>query len=187
MYLNKKGLTLVEIIVSVALISVVMIFMYKLLTEINDELTNTKFAINNQSNRLEIIKYVEKDLNVNDKKLQSIELKTNLQTIEFTFSKNNVTYESSLKILFENNKNYVTYTDINSVTTKWEIKNATINGINSNNIKSKVIEPDTLATEIIIPIYTINELNNEAVNNPIDDLVFSYIGSDYEIIIDSIN
>src|SRR5574344_2183259 len=60
--LNKKGVTLIELIISMVLISVVMVFMYRLLININNEITNSTFAIDNQQNRLEIIDTVEEDI-----------------------------------------------------------------------------------------------------------------------------
>ena len=53
--LNKKGVTLAEVIVSIALISVVLVFMVKLLIELNNAETNTTYAKNNQITRAEIL------------------------------------------------------------------------------------------------------------------------------------
>ena len=46
--LNKKGSSLLELIISIALISVVMGFLVKLLVDLNNKDTNSDFAINNQ-------------------------------------------------------------------------------------------------------------------------------------------
>ena len=62
MRLNKKGMTLVELIISVALLSVVLSFLFKILLDVKYESDESGFAIANQVNRAEIIKEIQKDL-----------------------------------------------------------------------------------------------------------------------------
>ena len=62
MKLNKKGITIIELIVSVALISVIMLFMYKLLADITFQKENDYFASVNQEQRIEIIDKIETTL-----------------------------------------------------------------------------------------------------------------------------
>ncbi|MBO4245953.1 MAG: prepilin-type N-terminal cleavage/methylation domain-containing protein [Bacilli bacterium] len=60
--MNNKGMTLAEIIVSVALISIVLIFLMKLLTTLRYDENFTNYEKNNAINRSEIIKAVQTDL-----------------------------------------------------------------------------------------------------------------------------
>lgn len=62
MRLNKKGMTLVELIISVALLSVVLGFLFKIMLDVKYEDDEAGFAIANQVNRAEIIKEIQNDL-----------------------------------------------------------------------------------------------------------------------------
>lgn len=62
MKLNKKGMTLVEIIISIALISIVLIFLFSLLVDVKD--MNDEASINSDYliNKALILKNIEEDL-----------------------------------------------------------------------------------------------------------------------------
>ena len=62
MKLNKKGITLVEIIISIALISIVLIFLFNLLVDVKD--MNDEASINSDYliNKALILKNIEEDL-----------------------------------------------------------------------------------------------------------------------------
>ena len=60
MKLNKKGFTLIELIVSITLISVIMVFMFSLLSDVTFEKDNEYFASKNQEIRLEMINIISK-------------------------------------------------------------------------------------------------------------------------------
>jgi len=62
MKLNNKGMTLVELIISVALLSVVLGFLFKVLLDVKYESDDAGFAIASQVNRAEIIKEIQNDL-----------------------------------------------------------------------------------------------------------------------------
>lgn len=62
MKLNKKGMTLVELIISIALISVILGFLFKILLDVKYETQNAGYAINNQINRAEIINFIEEEI-----------------------------------------------------------------------------------------------------------------------------
>ena len=61
--LNKKGTSLAEVIISIALISVVLIFMIRLLIDLNNLETNTTYARDYQINRAVILSTIGNDLN----------------------------------------------------------------------------------------------------------------------------
>ena len=73
MKLNKKGMTLVEIIISIALISIVLVFLFSLLVDVKD--MNDEASINSDYliNKALILKNIEEDL---DKENSVIILKT---------------------------------------------------------------------------------------------------------------
>ena len=72
MKLNKKGITLVEIIISIALISIVLVFLFSLLVDVKD--MNDEASINSDYliNKALILKNIEEDLDKSD----SLKLKT---------------------------------------------------------------------------------------------------------------
>lgn len=66
MKLNKKGMTLVEIIISIALISIVLVFLFSLLVDVKD--MNDEASINSDYliNKALILKNIEEDLDKAD-------------------------------------------------------------------------------------------------------------------------
>lgn len=62
MKLNKKGVTLVELIVSIGLLSIIMAFLFKIILDVKYEKNLSGLADNNQINRAEIIKTIQDDL-----------------------------------------------------------------------------------------------------------------------------
>ena len=61
--LNKKGFTMMEIMVSIALISLIMIFLVKILIDVRYEGTNEIYDVQDQVSRAEILKTIQNDLN----------------------------------------------------------------------------------------------------------------------------
>lgn len=61
--MNKRGITLVEFIVSIALISIVLLFLFNLLLDVQYTSNNNNFAIDNQLNRASILRNVMDDFN----------------------------------------------------------------------------------------------------------------------------
>ena len=55
----KKGFTIIEIIISVALISVVMLFLFQLLTDVEFEATHPTYARENQVVRASVMRSVQ--------------------------------------------------------------------------------------------------------------------------------
>lgn len=164
--LNKKGLSLAELIVAVALISVVMVFLYNLLSDIKNEISNSDFAINNQLNRFEIIDLVQSDMQ--DETITSILLVTSNQLkIVYTNSKYTL-----IKTDYDNNT--ITVTNKDGLNTMWIMDSDCFIG-------DIYHETDTFSSGknnyyISIPIYTTNEKNiTTDSNNVLDDLEFFHI------------
>ena len=62
MKLDNKGISIIELIISISLISVVMLFLYNLLSNVTFEKDDDYFASLNQANRIEIISTIEDNL-----------------------------------------------------------------------------------------------------------------------------
>ncbi len=83
MELNKKGMTLVEIIISIALISIVLIFLFSLLVDVKD--MNDEASINSDYliNKALMLKNIEEDL---DKATTELKINTcNIHTFYTTY------------------------------------------------------------------------------------------------------
>ena len=84
--MNKKGMTLVEVIISVGLISVVMLFLFNLLLDMQYENSHASYLKENQVNRATIIKTVEEDLMNNTLNEVRIERNESNSIIRFDFT-----------------------------------------------------------------------------------------------------
>lgn len=170
-----------ELVISLALISVILVFMMRLLIDLNDEETNNDFAKNNQINRAEIIRVIQNDLDkkiikkIEDNSEADFNNKPISIKIEFKFSdgtKSSITAK-------DKSLEYVASTGSKRV---WEMKDCTIfiNKANINYIiddKEDVSSRDTLYTLLLdIEIHTTNDNNKENNNNTLDDILISYMG-----------
>jgi len=70
--MNQKGITLVEVIISVGLISVVMLFLFNVLQDMQFEDAHASYAKDNQLNRAIILKNVQDDFA--DYKLNNVQI-----------------------------------------------------------------------------------------------------------------
>ncbi|MDE6285174.1 MAG: hypothetical protein K2M17_05455 [Bacilli bacterium] len=177
--MNNRGTSLVELIISVFLISVVLIFMFRLLVDINDEIVNDTYAKDNQVNRAEILRFVETDLNK--------EVLVGITSTGSTSSRLviNFTFKNSKSSQLTATGDTFVYTNVAGETKKWTMKNCTI-----YTKKAMVsVTPDDyrnmFAMNIHIEVHTGNDLNRElqksgskivASNNNLDDITLSYIG-----------
>ena len=166
--MNKKGTTIVELIISLALISVVLLFMMKLLIDINNSNINDSYAKNNQFNRVEIIKTIQNDLK-NKRIVDVTHTNTsNSVTINFIFKDNT----KSIITLRSDTITY--YIESSNLTRRWEMKDCTV--------YLPIIQFDFLKDSrnfsfvLNIQIDTINDFNNELYNNHVDDITISYFG-----------
>lgn len=86
--MNKKGITLVEIIISIGLISLVMLFLFNLLIDMQYEEDHASFAKENQLNRAAIIKNVQEDFAESElKRIAEIQRDSDNTRIVFEFNK----------------------------------------------------------------------------------------------------
>ncbi len=171
--LNKKGNSLLELIISIALISIVMAFLVKLLVDLNNKETNNDFAVKNQINRAEIIRAVESDL-IN-KKLKSItDTASTKDTLKVTF-----TFLDNTTGVIEATKNKFTYTNTEDKIRTWTIKGATLDNIAHiyyDKDDKKDGSDDLYSLVFSIEVYTTNDNNMKNSNNTLDDITLAYIG-----------
>ena len=190
--LNKKGFTMVELMVSIALISIVMIFLVKLLVDVRYEGTNEVYDIKDQISRAEIIKTIENDLkdyNIIDVTSTGNTLKTiTIQTEENGNSKIDLSNDNPTT-----HTTYLTYTTLDGKKYKWTLKLASDNSdvqYDLDSIKCKVIKNDkdtqdkdyVLVIEIPVVLgkskrYTTTDKNN-GINNDstLDNIVLTFYG-----------
>lgn len=165
--MNNKGSTLLELIISIALISVILVFMVRLLVDLNDSETNNKYAKKNQVIRAEILRTIENDLQ--NKIITNIRDNSTTSNLIITF-KFDGNKESNINVL----KDKLTYKNTDGKTRTWTLKEGyfdiTQSPVDFNqdeNIYSLIID---------IPVYTTNEFNTKNNNNLLDDILVSYIG-----------
>lgn len=132
--MNKKGFTMTELIVSIVIIAVVMIFLVNLLVDIRYDKKNELYDTKNQINRAEIIKTIQNDLDgkvitdITDTGSSSNNLVVNI----ITGDNSNHTIEAD--------SNHIYYTS-NNKTTKWSLeKNNDETYIKTSDVELKVIK-----------------------------------------------
>lgn len=148
MRLNNKGMTLVEIIISVALISIVMGFLFKVILDVNYERDNFDYASTNQINRAEIISLIQKEVITYG--LEDVTSTDTELVLETSFKPITLKVSSDKRILSYEEKNR-----------KWAIKD---NSYKFGNIEVENILDDEYV-KITIPIR--NALDNDKL---IDDI-----------------
>lgn len=190
MKLNNKGVTIVELLVSLALLSVVLMFLYNLLSNVTFE-KNTDFIANaNQANRIDIINTIEHDL-LNDNDISIDESQTTVTRLVLKGTKN---YIISIT------ENTLVYYVNNDIQNTWKIKGGKLGEINCENTLGGTTTSDNITecksdsyntsivctdnvtsldsikiTECTIPVYTTNVDNSKENNNTLDDITFSFI------------
>lgn len=161
--LNKKGFTLVELLISIILVSVVIGFISKLILEINNQKNNDDYARKNQFNRAEMIQKIENDfINLKLVKIEGIQETTENIKLNFYFSDNTT---KSLEVY----EDYIRYDN-----QKWSIENAKYDNQKLNVYYN---EDDNYFTLIInVLVYTDNSRNDTVNNNNLDDINLTYVG-----------
>ena len=196
--MDKKGFTLMEIIVSVALLSIVMLLLFQLMIDLEYEDSHSSFAKDNQIKRATIIKRVEKDLMDKGLSLVSLNKASDYATLTFKYSNNTdssvVVYENKISYggetwLLEsdgakydfNNIKIITYPNDNNKLCSFVLNvdsdgdgvcnfNCGTDEDSITNKNEKYLScPNYKYTKIIIPVITEKD-------NSIDDIEFFYIG-----------
>lgn len=168
--MKNRGITLVELIISISLISIVVLFLFSLLIDVRYSGNKVDYSRDNQQKRAIIIKRVQDDfidyglIGLNDTGSTSSILKIN-----FTFG-------SSKTGILTVTSDSVTYKDADGETEKWPLEKET------ESMKYNVrcvqyaktgfdLEGEFFSIWFKIPL---NVKSNS--KNAIDDLEFSYVG-----------
>ena len=205
MKLNKKGMTLVEIIISIALISIVLVFLFSLLVDVKD--MNNEASINSDYliNKALILKNIEEDLDKADSlKLNTCEINDFYKTyntykdsledkqkasecIKFIFNDDNSNVAHLGIYYYKNKDSYViSYIHGNTKATRLLPKFEKYNVDDSGNIKSGFEIKYSNSNGIT---KTYNEINintitlNKDVFHKIEIPIIGSDGKDYSILI----
>ena len=171
--LNNKGLTLIELIVSVALMSVVMLFLYRLLSNVTYDKDNEYFASQNQEQRIEIVDYIETIIRKADISSEpTFSTSADHATIQLKQASLSKTY--SILIYAD----YIQIKDSTTILRTWDIGTGVYSYTNAS-CKRAAVTSDS--SDIYhpwvcnIPVYTINDDNNANNNNTIDDITLAFL------------
>ena len=100
--MNKKGTSILELIISIALISLTLLFLVRLIVDINNKETNSSYTKENSINRAEIIRAIESD--ITNKELQEIKDLSTDGTLVFSFI-----FSDKTKSLLSSTKDTLSY------------------------------------------------------------------------------
>lgn len=195
--LNKKGMTLLEIVISIALISVVMLFLFSLLNDIQYESKHSSYAKDFLVSRATIIKDVEEDI-LNNNITNVMQVSAGEGKVNFNFFRDDTSLMSieveSKKITYKNaagekesfslsednddevfdfNHIKVSNYEGNKIYKPIDTDGDGVCNVNCGDNSTKnddyAIEPDFKYYHVIIPVLT------GASDNAIDDLEFFFL------------
>lgn len=169
--LNNKGNTLIELIISIALMSVVLVSMVRLLVDLNNTNTNSVYAKNNEVVRSEIIRAIETDLN--NYKLSNINDLSNEESAGAV--KINLIFKGKHAIITAK-KNTIEYKSVDGKVRRWTMKDCEVYTDKANLIFSVDEKKNIFTLQIDIEIHTNNDKNTTGYNNLLDDILISYYG-----------
>ena len=185
---NKKGITLIELLVTILLASIVVIFIYRLILNVNNQTANPEFAMSNQTIRTEIIRTVEADLVSRD-----------ISNILTVYQDENNNYNPSIYFIEKDRQSVLSIIDEKSIkytaftgqTQRWDVIDCYINfdpserGEKSGIVVSQNgVGNSTTAVTVNIVISNENEHNSgftEEDNNLKDDILISYLAHNNDL------
>lgn len=173
--MNKKGFTMTELIVSIAIIAVVMIFLVNLLVDIRYDKKNELYDTKNQINRAEIIKTIQNDL---DGKIIT-------DITDGSYSNNlvvNIKTDDNSTHTIQADNNHISYISSSGKITKWSLeKNNDETYIKTSDVKLKVIKCPNLTCDsndkiiiINIPIIVDKSKLRENNDSQMDNIILTF-------------
>ena len=154
--MNNKGLTIIELIISIALISIIVLFMYRLLSDITFEKDNDFIATLNHQQRIEIIDAMQTIIQ-NDDAINDAVLSDDAKSLNFIDSTNRVLYSFSINP----NTGVISISKAGTTLNKWKIKGGTLD--RQINCKGSETYETYKIYSCIVPVYTTN-INNQIIN-----------------------
>ncbi len=178
---NSKGITLIELIMSIALISVVVLFLFRLIVDVRYNDNSIDFNRKNQQIRAMIVKTIQQDFLA--KKLVRITDRTsNSEVFKIDFGYGDGTI-AQLVIGMENNRQYVSYQN-NQGIEKWWVEQENQNSkYNIHCISYQTSLYLGLTGEFFYMKLVIPMVVQKNSKNYIDDLELFYIGEKKDITI----
>lgn len=175
MKLNNKGITLVELIVSISLISIVLMFLFRLLVDIRYSENSTDFNRANQQTRAIILKTIQEDF-LERKVVGLVDWSSNEgeSIVEFLYADHT---RGRLSVTTDN----LTYTN-NKGTEKWNLERETEGtrfGINCIKYSTNIFSHPN--SQFFYIKFTIPVIANKKRKNYLDDLEFFYLGERKDI------
>lgn len=175
--MNNKGMTLAEIIVSVALISIVLIFMMKLLLSLRYEDALDAYDKANSVNRTEIMHAIQEDFKQLGLPIITQGPNPSEDNLVINFKYNDITKKLVVRRDFDSESSseipkYV----LEYGTQKWKL--LTDNNVTKFDIKcipvTKLVSRDYVMFQFVIPVDNGNESGST-----LDDIEILYIGPSY--------
>lgn len=109
--MNKKGITILELLISITFLGVIIIFLTRLLFSLDNVNNDKSYASSDEIKRAELIKNIESDFF--NKKLQGLEINKNIITFNFEteskileIEKDKIIYNGEVKTLESKNATY---------------------------------------------------------------------------------
>ncbi len=169
--MNKKGVTLVELIVSMGLISIIILFLFRLFVDVRHMDNTRNYTRDNAQKRAIILNRVQTDFLEKGLAGISDSGNSNSLTLTFRFLDNST---ATLTFAKDSGGNYVNYKN-SSNEEKWylESDNDTTT-VNLNCVKYSFLEAPN--NEYFVVRFSVPIVAVQGSPNIIDDLEFSYVG-----------
>lgn len=178
---NNRGITLIELIISIALISIVILFLFRLLVDVRYSDNHSDFDRANQRTRAIIIKTIQQDFL--ERKLigltdQNTSLGSDQLVIDFSYGDGT---NGTLRVSTDSNSNeqYLSYRNANGTEKWWLEKENSSTKYNTNCVSytTSLSNPALVSQgEFFYMKFTIPVVVSSLQENYIDDLEFFYIG-----------
>lgn len=197
--MKNKGFTMVELMVSIAIIAVVMVFLVRLLVDIKYDFTNELYNTSNQINRAEIIKTIQEDWL--DKELYSINPQDD--TFAFYYNDKSIVLVSSETDIYsvisfesDGDDQYIKYLSTSGKKYKWKVeKNNKETYLKTTDIPYKVIKnlnnntnaniTNDYIVELNIPVIIDKSELRETNDSRMDNIILTFYGSNENDIADN--
>lgn len=176
---NNKGVTLVELIISIALISIVIVFLFNLLSEVRYVNNNTNFNRKNQQKRAIILKTIQEDFLKRGLVGLEDETGSNL-TIKLSYKDGTA---GIIKVASDDGGEFLSYTN-NDGLEKWYLEKQSSNTYyNSTCVtySNSLGNGDVDTGEYFFIKFRIPIVVKKGSPNNMDDLEFTYIGLKSEV------
>ena len=185
--MNKKGFTLMELMVSIVLIAIIMVFLVKLLVDVKYDVLNELYDTKNQFNRAEVLKFVQSDF-IKDYRIINIAgtKQTNKRIITFTSNTKNGDATSIKTSTLEVSDSTISYTNINGSKKTWDLeKNNSETKFRIDKIAYKKVgalesddnDPNDYLVIINIPVYVDDTITDNSKDNKMDNIILTLYGN----------